>query len=103
MLKYFFSNQCKDRGSLFQGLSVWDNEEYHSLQGSYPVISLTFADVKGTTFETARNAIIQKLIKLYSIHSYIKTDEILVKEDWDYINSLKKDMADDTASVVLRK
>lgn len=90
MLKYFFSNQYKDYGILFHGLSIWDTGEYRHLQGSYPVIFLSFADVKGTTFETARNTIIQKLIKLYSLHSYIKTDEILTDEDWEYIGSVKK-------------
>lgn len=101
MLKYFFSSQYRDRGDLFEGLSIWQDPKYHELQGSWPVISLSFADVKGTTFEVVRNSIIQKLIKLYSIHSYIKTDTILQNEDWEYIGSIKKDMTDDVASIAV--
>lgn len=101
MLKYFFSSQYRDRGDLFEGLSIWQDPKYHGLQGSWPVISLSFADVKGTTFEAVRNSIIQKLIKLYSIHSYIKMDTILQDEDWEYIGSIKKDMTDDVASIAV--
>ena len=101
MLKYFFSGQYGGRGDLFEGLSVWQDPEYQRQQGSWPVISLSFADVKGTTFEVVRNSIIQKLIKLYSIHSYVKTDTILREEDWEYIDSIKKDMTDDVASIAV--
>ncbi|MBO5458846.1 MAG: AAA family ATPase, partial [Lachnospira sp.] len=44
MLKCFFSNQYADRGDLFEGLSIWQDEKYWKLQGTYPVIYLTFAD-----------------------------------------------------------
>lgn len=101
MLKYFFSNQYKERAGLFKGLSIWEIESYRELQGSYPVIFLSFADVKGTTYETARNHIVQKLIKLYSLNSYVKSDDILTKEDWEYIHSIRKDMSDDVAAVAI--
>lgn len=101
MLKYFFSVQYKGRGDLFEGLSIWNDESFRKLQGTYPVIFLSFADVKGTDYVTARNRIIQKLIKLYSIHSYIKSNDILTDEDWEYINSVKKNMSDDTATLAI--
>ena len=43
MLDYFFSNNHADRGDLFEGLSIWEEEKYRQLQGTYPVISLSFA------------------------------------------------------------
>lgn len=101
MLKYFFSNRQKQREDLFTGLSIWNDEAYRRLQGSYPVISLSFADIKGNTFESIKNSIIQKLIKLYSIHSYVKTDEILKTEDWEYIKGIKQDMSDEAAAVAI--
>ncbi len=101
MLKYFFSNQYEGRTDLFEGLSIWRDPAYHSLQGSYPVIFLSFADIKGTTFEVARSSIIQKLVKLYSIHSYIKSDAILRVEDWEYIKTVKTDMTDDVAAITV--
>ena len=38
MLNCFFSNRYADRGDLFEGLSVWEDERYRQIQGTYPVI-----------------------------------------------------------------
>ena len=46
MLNCFFSNRFQGRGDLCEGLSIWKEEVYRRLQGSYPVIFLSFADVK---------------------------------------------------------
>ena len=46
MLKCFFSNQYADRGDLFEGLSIWTEEKWRGLQGTYPVLFLSFAAVK---------------------------------------------------------
>ena len=44
MVEQFFSVDYADRGELFEGLSIWKNEKYRQLQGTYPVISLSFAN-----------------------------------------------------------
>ena len=46
MLECFFSNKYKDRGDLFEGLEIWKDEKYRKLQGTYPVIFLSFASIK---------------------------------------------------------
>ena len=53
MLKCFFSNQYRDQGQLFEGLNIWKEEKYQQLQGTYPVIYLSFADVKQTNYKDA--------------------------------------------------
>ena len=45
-LNCFFSNRYKGRDDLFNGLSIWENERYRAIQGTYPVIFMTFAEVK---------------------------------------------------------
>lgn len=50
MLKQFFSVDYKDREDLFEGLSIWEEKEYRQLQGTYPVISLSFANIKEKIF-----------------------------------------------------
>ena len=65
MLKCFFSNQYEGRKELFEGLGIWKDEEYRKLQGTYPVIFLSFADIKGNTFEMARQQICIKILDLY--------------------------------------
>ena len=51
MLECFFSGRYANRGDLFDGLSIWEEEKYRELQGTYPVISLSFANVKGNYYE----------------------------------------------------
>lgn len=49
-----FSLNYADRGDLFDGLKIWESEEFRNLQGSYPVISLSFANVKERNYLEAR-------------------------------------------------
>lgn len=51
MLKCFFSDKYKDREDLFAGLDISRDSEMMKKQGAYPVIFLSFAGVKGTTYE----------------------------------------------------
>ena len=50
MVEQFFSVDYTDRGDLFEGLSIWKEEFYRKIQGTYPVISLSFANVKEKTY-----------------------------------------------------
>lgn len=72
MLNCFFSKAYKNRRDLFEGLEIWRQENYRPLQGSFPVIYLSFADVKGTSYETVRSGIIRKLVRLYSAYAYVR-------------------------------
>ena len=49
MVEEFFSVNYAGRGDLFEGLSIWEGEKYQKLQGTYPVISLSFAKIKVIT------------------------------------------------------
>ena len=53
MLECFFSNKYKDRGDLFEGLEIWNDEKYRKLQGTYPVIFLSFAEIKQNNYNDA--------------------------------------------------
>ena len=54
MLNCFFSNKYADREDLFEGLAIWEDEKYRLLQGTYPVIFLSFADVKADNIQDAK-------------------------------------------------
>lgn len=54
MLEKFFSVRYAKRGDLFEGLAIWENEGYRQMQGTWPVISLSFANIKERDYETAR-------------------------------------------------
>ena len=101
MIKCFFSNEYKNRGDLFEGLDIWKDEKYRELQGTYPVISISFADVKATTYESARRAIIRKLVKLYSTFEFVRSSEVLNEKDHAYFDSVEENMSDDAAAVAV--
>lgn len=101
MLEQFFSNQYAEEGILFEGLSVWKDEKYRSLQGSYPVIFLSFAAVKGESYEVARLSIIQLLVRLYGKYSFLESSEIMSAQDLEYFHSVKLDMSDAAAAFAI--
>lgn len=61
MLECFFSNKYADRGDLFEGLSTWEEEKYRKLQGTYPVIFMSFASVKTGEPEKIKIAVKQEM------------------------------------------
>ena len=65
MLECFFSNKYAGRHDLFEGLSIWNREEYKKLQGTYPVIFLSFANVKGKNSKELRQGIVEAVAELY--------------------------------------
>ena len=68
MVEEFFSVDYSGRGDLFEGLSIWEEEKYQKLQGTYPVISLSFARIKETNYHITRKKICQQLTELYAKH-----------------------------------
>lgn len=65
MLNCFFSVFYENRADLFEGLKVWEGKNYHKLQGRFPVIFLSFAGVKGTTFEAVLRQINYGIVEVY--------------------------------------
>ena len=101
MLEMFFSVDYADRGDLFEGLSIWEKEEYRNIQGTYPVISLSFANVKENMYETTRKKICQLLTKQYNKHSFLLDSGLLGQNDIDYFKRVSEDMDDSDASLAL--
>ncbi|MDE7212298.1 MAG: AAA family ATPase, partial [Lachnospiraceae bacterium] len=65
MLNCFFSARYAGRGDLFEGLSVWKEEKYQQLQGTYPVIFLSFASVKTGEIEEMKTIVKQGITSVY--------------------------------------
>ena len=62
MVECFFSVEYRGKGELFEGLSVYREESFRRIQGTYPVISLSFANIKEKDYETARYKICQPFL-----------------------------------------
>ena len=66
-----FSTEYEGRAGLFEGLSIWEEEKYRNLQGTYPVISLSFAGIQESDYETAWDKICEVLRSLYIKFSFL--------------------------------
>ena len=101
MLEYFFSNKYSGQGELFEGLSIWEDEEYRKLQGTYPVISLSFANVKENTFQKTIERIYQILTDLYNKHIFLLDSGLLTEEEKRYFLSVGRGMDETTATIAI--
>ena len=101
MLEQFFSVDYAERRDLFDGLSIWEDEKYHNLQGTYPVISLSFANVKEQNYANTRDKICQLLTNLYVKYSFLRDSDVLTDKDKKYFDRISVDMRDSDASLAL--
>ena len=98
MIEHFFSVSHAGRSDLFQNLSIWQEEKYRELQGTYPVIFLSFAGVKETSFFNAREKICQVIKNQYNKYDFLlKSDYLNDSEKREYLE-ISSDMKDTLAS-----
>ncbi|MDE7200660.1 MAG: ATP-binding protein [Lachnospiraceae bacterium] len=88
MLECFFSNRYAGRGDLFEGLSIWNEETYRQLQGTYPVIFLSFANIKATKYEDMEYKISKLVADLYEQNSYLLEGNLMSKNERDYYEGI---------------
>ncbi|MCI7130422.1 MAG: AAA family ATPase, partial [Lachnospiraceae bacterium] len=101
MTEQFFSVDYAGRGDLFEGLSIWEDEKYRALQGTYPVIGLSFANVKEKDYQTTRKKICQLLTNLYAEHAFVLDSGLLHESDVAYFKRVSESMDDSDASLAL--
>lgn len=103
MLNYFFSRQYEDCGQFFEGLSIWENEKYRKLQGTYPVISVSFADVKQNNYKDAVQKIKNIIVDAYRQHRYLLEQECFTENEKNRMLSVTEKMDDVTAQDALKE
>lgn len=103
MVDYFFSIRHEGRGDLFEGLSIWGEEKYRKLQGTYPVISLSFAGVKDSGFTSAYKRIAQELADVYRHYDFLLDSKKLTDNDKIFFAKVDDDISIETASITLKR
>jgi hypothetical protein len=101
MLECFFSNKYANRGDLFEGLNIWQYEEYRKIQGTYPVISLTFSYVKGDDFLWVKETLYEILTDMYNKYDFLLEGDLLNENERAYYKSVNINMSETTASLAL--
>ncbi len=102
MLECFFSKKYEKNSDLFEGLHIWEEEKYKKLQGTYPVIFLSFADVKQGNYKDAVKKLKGILAKLYDERYFLAGWEGLTPNEKRQFLSVGVDMDDVTAQDALK-
>jgi len=98
MLECFFSVKYKNRADLFDGLEVWEDEDLRAEQGAWPVIFLSFANVKQTTWSETRKIINEKLVYVKDLIRNMMDEPMFSEDDREAFRMIRRDMEDATAS-----
>ena len=101
MVEQFFSLKYAGRSDLFEGKKIWEEETYRELQGTYPVISLSFANIKETTYVDTRSKICQILVRLYSQYEFLLHTDILTDTEKKLFCQVSIGMNDVDATLAL--
>ncbi len=102
-LNCFFSNQYAGRSDLFDGLKVWEDEELRKQQGVWPVLFLSFADVKQRTYRDARDTMNRLIASLYNQYDRMLKDPLFTDADRASFAEVKPGMSDSVAAISLKQ
>lgn len=103
MLEHFFSIQLKEQDTLFHGLRIWQYEEYRKLQGTFPVISISFADIKETSYLQVKKKICEIIVDLYNEYDFLVEGNLLNDKEKEYFHKVSAEMEDYEISLSLKR
>ena len=102
MLNCFFSNKFVGRTELFDSLSIWQEEKYRKLQGTYPVVFMSFASVKADNLQDAKEQIKAQIVSLYEEYRYLLESGHLSENETAYYKKVSMEMTDVQATMSLK-
>lgn len=109
MVKCFFSNKYAGRQDLFEELFIWNARskdkdfQYRDLQGIFPVIFLSFANIKATKYEDMKYKISEVIAELYEQNRYLLEGTLLSENEKSYYNRMTWSASDAMLSSSLRQ
>lgn len=103
MLEKFFSVGYQGRGDLFEHLDIWQEESFRQLQGTYPVLFLSFASIKEGTFPQARESICRVIQEAYNKHTYLLAGDLLTESEKEDYRTVSVRMSDSQLSCSLQR
>ena len=102
MLERFLSIEYAGQGEVFEGLSIWKEEKFRKLQGTCPVIFLSFADIKANTFSVAKEKICMLIREIYSRFDFLLSGGTLKEGEPEFFRSIFSEMSDSVVSYSLK-
>jgi hypothetical protein len=90
-IKTFFEKTEDDTSKYFMDKKIWQcDEKYRAMQGMYPVIMLTFKDIKYNTWEESMEAIRLVVKDEYKRHPELLQSTVLDADEKNYIARMEK-------------
>ena len=101
MVECFFSNRYAGRSDLFEGLSIWEEAfSYRQLQGTFPVIFLSFANIKADEYEKMEYMITDVIASVYAQNSYLLEGDCLSENEKMYYRSIRPGIRAEAAGAI---
>lgn len=98
MLECFFSNKYAGRTDLFEGFSIWEDAAFRQLQGTYPVIFLSFAKIKASNYDEMKYSVTKIIFDVYRQNRFLLEKGILDPNEKEYFDSIKPGMESSVAA-----
>ncbi len=98
MVDYFFSVKYAKESGLFEHLNIWNEETYKKMHGSYPVLFISFAEVKETSYIQTRKKICYIIKELYQQYDFLLENDLLSEAEKMEFQNISPDMEDYVAS-----
>ena len=98
-LNCFFSQKYANRGEIFEGLKVWEDADLRAQQGKWPVIFLSFAGIKGRTYDDTMVQMKKLLTKLYLEFPELYRYEGFENNERQSLIKICEDMSDTEAAL----
>mgnify|MGYP000095012960 CR=1 FL=1 len=102
MLNCFFSNKYADRGELFEKLEIWKDGKYREIQGTYPVIFMSFAEIKQNNYNDAVEKIKRIICEVCQQFDFLKNWDGLTEIEKKNISNISYDMSDVMAQDLIK-
>ena len=96
MVECFFSIKYQRQGEVFSNLNIWKEENYRNMQGTYPVLFLSFAGVKDQNCSDAIENIKANLVAIYNQNRFLVDENFLNPAEKEQFESVTMNMSDVT-------
>jgi len=97
MLNYFLNQNQKDKPNLFENLEIAKDGEFcETHQNKYPVIFVSFKDIKEASYQNTFYAMSSLISSVYSQHRYLLEGGALYEDEKSRFNRILNNQADTT-------
>ena len=102
MLSHFFDIR-KDSKAMFQGLRISEDRDLcDEWMNQWPVLFLTFKDVNGLTFASAKEMLLNRIAEIYNDHSYLLEGPQVRENDRKVFEQLADEVSGNPTDAMLK-